>query len=348
MNTARFHVFSGTGNGLHLAKTVASRLENRGWGTEVVEIRSRSEAGRPLAAANPETLDVFVFPVYALSLPHIVDRYIRGLGPRQPLADGSRPRAAILATNGRISARFRDGHEGRSLAQADRLLGRLGWDVLYRETLDYPQNITNFITAQDEERKRALLGLVLPRIEAVADDLASGKFHKRRCNPVPAILAWPFGWLFRLVGRRCIAFLFAADGHCNGCGLCAERCPAGAIALSGKHPRWNYACEGCERCINLCPRKAIQASFVRAAVMLAVFFASDAEGLRSLVRGLLPSLPSAAFGFLWFPLSVAIALAVLRLADYLLVGLAFVPGLRPFLAFGWTRWFRRYKAPVGS
>ena len=22
------------------------------------------------------------------------------------------------------------------------------------------------------------------------------------------------------------------DGHCNGCGLCAQECPAGAIAMS--------------------------------------------------------------------------------------------------------------------
>jgi len=116
--------------------------------------------------------------------------------------------------------------------------------------------------------------------------------------------------------------------------------------MTGRCPRWSFACEGCERCINQCPRKAIQTSVVRIAVMIAAFGAVDKLGPH--FHEALRPLPGFASSVLWVPLSAALGLALFRLADLALVGLAFVPGIRPILAFGWTRWFRRYRGPQAN
>ena len=378
MATACFHVFSGTGNSLHLARAVAAVLEARGHRTELREIGAGAAArgGRAGAAARggavtasagggergPGDLDILVFPVYAMAMPRIVARYLRGLhAPAGPAAataasgaPGARPRAAVLSTNGRIGLRFRDGHEGQALAEAERSLARGGWQVVLRETFDYPQNITSLIPAADEERRDAMVELMRPRIAEVAGELAgmmedpggAARGRRRPCSAPIQVIGTLFGWAFRLVGRRAWAMLFAADARCDGCGLCAARCPARAISMVAGRPAWSYACEACHRCMDICPREAIQASWLRLALMVTAWAATSSRPVEDLVRGALFFLPPPAAAILWLVLSVVLGLAVLRLLDLALVRLAALGSLRGALAFGWTRRFRRYRPPV--
>ncbi|MEA5010240.1 MAG: EFR1 family ferrodoxin [Angelakisella sp.] len=51
---------------------------------------------------------------------------------------------------------------------------------------------------------------------------------------------------------------FYATEKCNGCGLCANNCPASTITLVESKPVWSKKCYQCLRCINVCPKRAIQ------------------------------------------------------------------------------------------
>lgn len=58
-------------------------------------------------------------------------------------------------------------------------------------------------------------------------------------------------------GRRTRNFVL--DDGCTGCGLCARRCPAGAIEMAGGRPRWvKDSCYLCFRCLHHCPAFVIQ------------------------------------------------------------------------------------------
>lgn len=226
---------------------------------------------------------------------------------------------------------------------------------MYRDTLDYPQSITTIIPIQDEERRAAIMALVEPRIAAIADDLAEGRVKKRPCRPWAMPAGRPFGWLYRLVGRRAWAMLFAADGNCDGCGLCAARCPALAIRMSGGGPGravpgWSYGCEGCERCINICPKRAIQTSLFRVLIIIGLCVGINLDFLKPAFSGLVGSTAGFAVEAAWRGLSAVLAivlgLAALRLVDICLVRLSRLRGFRPILAFGWTRGARRYPGPA--
>jgi ferredoxin len=358
MSVARFHVFSGTGNARYIALELALRLEARGFSTRMIEVSAASIARNlfPGGAAGgllpePGDIDLFLFPVYAMSMPRLAERYMKSLG-RMPAVSGPKPRAAILSINGRISDKIRDGHEGQSLAQAERVLRRRGWDPILRETFDYPHNVTTIGSASAEERRAAIVALMEPRIESVALDLAAGRERRRPCRAWALLVGWPFGWAYRLVGRRMWGLFFAADRNCDGCGLCAASCPAGAIRMIGsggaRIPGWSYACEGCERCMNLCPRKAIQTSALRVALVLALCLGLGLPAFTAPIEALLGFLPGYALRAVDSVLSILIGLALLRAVDLILVQLGRFRALRSVLAFGWTRWTRRYPGPRAS
>lgn len=51
---------------------------------------------------------------------------------------------------------------------------------------------------------------------------------------------------------------FYVTDRCNGCGLCAQNCPASTIAMKNGKPVWGKMCYQCLGCINACPQRAIE------------------------------------------------------------------------------------------
>ena len=47
------------------------------------------------------------------------------------------------------------------------------------------------------------------------------------------------------------------DDRCDGCGTCAQVCPADNIAMNEGRPTWLHHCEMCLACAEWCPRQAI-------------------------------------------------------------------------------------------
>lgn len=48
------------------------------------------------------------------------------------------------------------------------------------------------------------------------------------------------------------------DSYCTLCGICAKKCPTGAIAMTDKITVNFEACTGCGVCVEACPKKVIK------------------------------------------------------------------------------------------
>ena len=66
------------------------------------------------------------------------------------------------------------------------------------------------------------------------------------------------------------AFHPAADENCVKCGVCAERCPVGAIPLDHPNKTLGDVCINCMRCVQVCPvrSRALPAPFVAGATQM--------------------------------------------------------------------------------
>jgi coenzyme F420-reducing hydrogenase gamma subunit len=60
-------------------------------------------------------------------------------------------------------------------------------------------------------------------------------------------------------GSKFFGKLLKADDNCNGCGLCAAKCPRANIAMDNGRPKFGWKCVICMKCLYSCPQNSIHA-----------------------------------------------------------------------------------------
>ncbi|MDR2553597.1 MAG: EFR1 family ferrodoxin [Treponema sp.] len=225
--------FSGTGNTLWAAKQIAQPL---GEGAEVLNIASEMLKPPGIIAAEKA---VILFPAYAFQMPDMVRRFILRTEFRSPYI-------AALVTYGT--------DPGGALAEARRLFRKK------KQALSYAGRIPaveNFIPLFGPPGKRTVEKRLA--LQAAASAEAARAVAEGRANRVWSVrpLAAFISTLFRL-GKRFFVRGYRALDICNGCGICARVCPAGAVTLENGRPVFSSACEHCQGCLNWCPRRAIR------------------------------------------------------------------------------------------
>jgi len=345
MPSAALHYFSGTGN-THRAITIVGRkLSEAGYTVDTFRVSAGS--AQPSGSYD---LNVFAFPVYATDVPHVMARYLKGL------RGGGK--AAVIAIYGNLKVEHAlNGYEGWALEHAARILRGKGFDVVLTDAAGYPESITMGIDPPPPEDQEAIRDVSDRMIEALAAKLVAGQ---RSVKPISFLnRAWtvPFGLAYSTIGRRALGKMYVADDRCNGCGKCARACPAGAIGLAEKRPRWGFNCEGCQRCINSCPQHAVQTSIVR---LVGVLFLQVASLVTFIALFFLPygdyfsdfALGPLEVGRWWVGFAVALAawaLIFVLLTRYVLDALIWLGErsrmLRPIFTASFTRGYRRYLDP---
>jgi Pyruvate/2-oxoacid:ferredoxin oxidoreductase delta subunit len=250
------HYFSGTGNARRAAQLLASWYERDGDFPMLHNI----EDGPLDTSAD---LHIFLNPVYAMGLPHIMQRFLH----RTPKVEGEK--AAVIVIYGEISAKHTiPGHSGYSYWKAEQILRGRGYDVVWTDGIGYPENLTAVGNPPTAEDIAIINREGDARLKEIYTGLRKGKRHLMQPKPWVFWVSIPFEAMFQNMGRRVIGQAWAANCACTGCGFCAKICPAQTIRIRHGRPEWGLSCEGCMRCINECPQKSIQLSLVRAAVTL--------------------------------------------------------------------------------
>ncbi|GHU90411.1 iron-sulfur protein [Clostridia bacterium] len=220
--------FSGTGNSLFAARTVAAALD----GAELAPVADGFGAN----LSGCERIG-FVYPVYFGGVPLVVKNFAESLDI---------PENAYLfaiATCG--------GSAWNGLTEMNALLSAKGRGLDFGALLSMGGNyILMYGKPEKADSSNAQAEKELLGIAASVRDKA-----KRPCGKPSPIMLLFTGLFRRNVNKTALKYTVRDD--CTSCGLCAKICPVQNIELKNGVPLFGKKCEQCMACIQWCPQKAI-------------------------------------------------------------------------------------------
>lgn len=236
------YYFTGTGNSLAAARTIARELGETG----LAPIAQEKRPGRIVPPADRVGI---VCPVYDAGLPLIV----REFAERLDLGVVKYTFAVVTMGGIGISA----------LRQLNGILvqgGNRKLDAAFAVRM--PGNFPPVSRPPSAEKRAEILAKADTRLAAIAATIASGARVSPGFSPLSAIMKsltyGPFSRSVHDTDRN-----FSVGGSCTSCGTCERVCPVGNIAMTDGRPAWQHRCELCCACLHFCPVEAIQLSVLQ-------------------------------------------------------------------------------------
>lgn len=340
---ATFYFYTGTGNSYRVTTWMVETVCAVG---AVATWRSIESACSLEKIGQGETaLLGLVMPTHGFTAPWAMLSFALRL-PRR-----SRTHAVVVATRAgsRIGSTYTPGFEGTATWLVALILALKGYRVRGMEGIDMPSNWTALHPGFLPD---TVAGIVARAQKKTARFMATILSGRRRITSwlvmLFGLLVLPISLAYLLIGRFFLGKLFFASNRCNGCGLCAEHCPNGAIEMRGneiRRPYWTFRCESCMRCMAYCPTQAVEASHL---VAVGVYLLAGAIPTTALLLWLAVRVPLLAF-LSWTPgwvvesINALIAIGLTYPIFYLLLRIGWVN--RFFTHATLTHYYRRYHEP---
>ena len=229
------YYFSGTGNSLHVARHLADALGER-----------LSPMVTP-GATQDEAIGL-VFPVYAWSIPQVVEAFIRR-GPLQTAPKGSYIYAVMTCGD---DMGYADKELDKALQSA---MGRK-FDAVF--SVQMP-NVYVCLPGFDVDSSKVCKEKYAREEKVVKEVAASVKAKEAVRRFKRGVFPWTKTYVIRPLFNRYLLTdkYFQVDAsRCIACGRCRKSCPVGNIIID-EVPKWQSHCAGCLACYHACPYHAI-------------------------------------------------------------------------------------------
>lgn len=239
--SAKIYWFSGTGNSLAVARTLAESLPS----AELIPMARVLSNPASVPAPGPSDVIGLVYPVYAFGPPALVLRFLR--------------RLKLSADSYVFSVCTCASTAGDALGFVRGALQKQGADVSAAWVVKQPENYPPFGSAPELDKQEEIQSAADDKVVRIAEELASrprGVFEQAGALVrLAGRLVYPAFCAFE---RRAADRFFKADSRCNGCGICADICPVQNITIENGRPVWLGHCEQCFACFHWCPSRAVQ------------------------------------------------------------------------------------------
>jgi ferredoxin len=255
MMSVEIYYFSGTGNSLHVARELQKRIPE----AKLIPI---------VHLLNQEVIETqseivgFVFPIYLMTVPVPVRRFLKNLDPKS---------ARYL-----FAVPTHTGHPGPGFATIyiDKILRKKGKSLnsyLYLHMANnsptglvppsmpgFKEQVKDWVNQISPEKIAALELPVQNQLETFYQAVVQQvKYPKKTTyNGFYRFLEY---FISRLSDHPKTEIPFYADATCTGCGICEQVCLSRKIKMLYDNPVWqkDVQCYFCFACYNACPQQAI-------------------------------------------------------------------------------------------
>jgi ferredoxin/uncharacterized protein YxjI len=234
--------FSGTGNSLQAAKSIAD--DN---GEKLISISKEMnsvDGNFEYTLEDNETIGL-VFPIYAWAPPKMVLQFIE----------------RVKFNNYKDNYTFSVATCGENIGNTMKLLGnylkKKGMELNSGFSIKMPNNyiIMGDVDSKEiEKEKLSAAEETLKSINEVIKEKRVGIFQIKK-GFLPGVLTSVINPLFNK--NALDTKKFSVNDKCTSCGLCEHVCNSKTIKVKEK-PQWGNQCTQCLACIHFCPVKAIQ------------------------------------------------------------------------------------------
>lgn len=234
--------FSGTGNSLEAAKSIANYNHERVISISK-EMNSKDGSFEYILKSN-EAIG-FVFPVYAWAPPKMVLEFIEKL----KFNNYNNNYIFSVATCGE--------NIGNTMKVLDNYLNKKDMKLSSGFSLVMPNNyiiMGNVDSKEVENKKLKSAEETLKNINTIIKEKGVGIFQIQK-GFLPGVLTSVINPLFNKHAMN--TKKFNVNNKCTGCGVCERVCNSKTISVKEK-PEWGDTCTQCLACIHLCPVKAIE------------------------------------------------------------------------------------------
>ncbi|UCD85987.1 MAG: EFR1 family ferrodoxin, partial [Deltaproteobacteria bacterium] len=262
------YFMSGTGNSYRVATWMDQQARAAGAQSQVIPIENAHPAKEVPDGDN--NLMGIVMPTHGFTAPWHMIRFVRRLPRRKDT------HAFCLNTQAgmKLGPLFIPGLGGTAPLIIALILALKGFRVRGVMGLNMPSNWMALHSGLHPKNVAAIIARAKPNVDRFLECIFKGGRHWFTGNNITTfilgLLLLPISALYLALGRFFLAKIFFASNRCNGCGICANNCPVGAINMRGDkklRPYWRYNCENCMRCMAYCPEKAVEAGHSWAVIL---------------------------------------------------------------------------------
>lgn len=235
--------YSGTGGSERVAKVFETSLTKVGYTVDIFRLFDN-----PRVILENDVSLMLVYPVHAFNAPDLVYKWVENLSVVDNI------HACVVSVSG--GGEMRPNTACR--LGAIKRLKKKGYNVIYEKMLVMPSNIG---VATKEPLAKMLLDILPKKVEDIVADIENGIIRRRKpffFDRFASMVGKVEKYGARIFGKR-----IKVSDSCNGCGWCADNCPAGNIIMEAGKPTFARKCHLCLGCLYGCPSKALEPGFMK-------------------------------------------------------------------------------------
>jgi ferredoxin len=229
------YFFTGTGNSLWVARTLAGELGS----ADLIPVAG----GKRPTASRAQTVGL-VFPVHIWGVPRLVLEFLRDLKDLHP------DYVFAIAVNA--------GQVANTLVQLQKFLNKNGLNLSTGFEIAMPSNYIPWGGPGPKEKQDQRFALAAKKISEIAAAIKGRKELPVEKGPLWQRVLFSLFYKMTFSQVPTMDRKFRVDEKCNQCSICSKVCPVQNITLQDGKPVWNHRCEQCFACLQWCPKEAIQ------------------------------------------------------------------------------------------